>query len=148
MADDQMLVERVFTVELPPDRSWQTLADLDAWPTWAPHIRSVSLSPPGPLGPASRGRFHFSPVGTGDFEMVAWDPPRAWTWTGRALGVPIRYVHVFEPVGAHRTELRWRVELSRGRRGLRARLLAAVYARLIDRAWPRFRDQANATHTP
>jgi hypothetical protein len=146
--DYQPLVERVFTVELPVDRAWQALADLDAWPAWAPHIRSVSLSPSSRLGPESRGRFRFRPVGAADFVMMEWDPPLAWTWSGRALGLPIRYVHAFERVGADRTQLRWRVELDGGRRGPRARLFAAVYARLIDRAWPRFRDRANNAAAP
>lgn len=54
------------------------------------------------------------------------------------MGVTIAYEHTFEAVSPAVTRLVWRV-CSRGRHGLRARLFAAVYGRLIDRAWPRFR---------
>lgn len=53
------------------------------------------------------------------------------------MGVEIDYDHRFEPAGPDRTRLVWVVR-TRERAGLRARLFAAVYARLIDRAWPRF----------
>jgi pimeloyl-ACP methyl ester carboxylesterase len=36
------------------------------------------------------------------------------------------------------TRLRWVVEVAEGRRGLRAGAFARIYARLVDRAWPRF----------
>jgi len=54
------------------------------------------------------------------------------------MGVAIDYEHRFEPVSPDTTRLVWSVQ-SRGR-GVRARLFAAVYSRLIDRAWPRFED--------
>lgn len=144
MTDEQLLVERAFTVDLPAARAWQALADLEAWPAWAPHIRSVTLTPAGTLGPRSRGRLNFRPIGSAEFAMRTWQPPREWTWTGRALGLPIRYVHAFEAVDQGRTRLRWRVELDGSRPGVRARVFAWVYARLLDRAWPRFRDRAAA----
>jgi hypothetical protein len=61
------------------------------------------------------------------------------------MGVPIDYEHRLEPASPGSTLLVWRVH-SRGRHGVRARLFAAVYARLIDRAWPRFR--ASVTPLP
>ena len=144
MNDDQLLVERTFTVELSAEDAWASLANVAAWPEWAPHIRSVELTPPERLGPDSRGRFRFRPVGAGGFVMHTWSPPREWTWTGRAVGLSIRYLHAFEPIDGGHTRLRWRVELDDGRPGLRSRLFAAVYARQIDRAWPRFQRWAAA----
>jgi hypothetical protein len=60
------------------------------------------------------------------------------------LGALIDYEHRFEPA-ADSTRLVWSVRC-RGRAGARARLFATVYARLIDRAWPRFK--ASVTPPP
>jgi hypothetical protein len=53
------------------------------------------------------------------------------------MGVMIDYEHRFEQVSADETRLVWCVR-TRGRAGMRARLFATIYSRLIDRAWPRF----------
>jgi hypothetical protein len=139
MAELPVLVQRTFIVDVPPATAWRTLADIGRWPDWAPHIRAVEVTPPGPLGPTSRGRFRFAPGGSGAFAMQTWDPPTQWAWAGHALGVPLRYLHAFEPVEGGRTRLRWRVHVDGRRVGVRAGLFALAYARLIDRAWPRFR---------
>jgi Polyketide cyclase / dehydrase and lipid transport len=138
----RVLVERSFEVPIPVRDAWSALADVAAWPTWAPHIAAASTTPPGPVCAQTSGTFRFRPIGTSRFTMTGFDPPRSWTWTGRAMGVPIDYEHRFEPTSANLTRLVWRVRC-RGRAGLRARLFATVYARLIDRAWPRF--QASLT---
>jgi uncharacterized membrane protein len=49
------VVHRTFEVEAPLEQAWHRLADVERWPEWAPHIRSVDVSPPGELGPTSRG---------------------------------------------------------------------------------------------
>ena len=48
-------VERVFEVDAPLEEAWQRLAEVERWPEWAPHITSVTVSPPGELGPTSSG---------------------------------------------------------------------------------------------
>ena len=138
MSQAGVLVERTFEVDVPADRAWELLADVARWPEWAPHITSASVDPPGAVGPTSHGRFRFRPTGRGAFRMTAWDPPRSWTWTGRAMGVTIDYDHAFEPIDDRRSRLRWVVRTASGRRGVRARLFAVVYSRFIDRAWPGF----------
>ncbi len=132
------LVERTFEVDVPSVQAWQLLADVARWPEWAPHIVSASVEPPGPVGPTSRGVFRFRPFGTAAFEMAAWNAPWSWTWTGRVMGVAICYDHEFEPINHSRSRLRWVVRTGSGRRGVRARLFAVIYSRLIDRAWPAF----------
>jgi carbon monoxide dehydrogenase subunit G len=139
--DTAVLVERSFEVALPPAEAWAALADVARWPSWAPHIASVRVEPPGPVGAGTSGTFAFRPAGRSRFTMTAFDPPRSWTWTGRVMGVTIDYEHRFEPVAPAATRLVWVVR-SRQRPGLRARAFGAIYARLIDRAWPRFVDWA------
>ncbi len=132
-----VLVERSFEVPLPADEAWSALADVERWPSWAPHIAAARVTPPGPVGPDTSGTFRFRPLGRSRFTMTAFDPPRSWTWTGRAMGVLIDYDHRFEPLSPSSTRLVWVVR-SRRRIGVRARIFGAVYARLVDRAWPRF----------
>jgi carbon monoxide dehydrogenase subunit G len=132
-----VLVERTFEVPVPVEEAWSALGDVKTWPVWAPHIASVQISPDGPASADTTGRFRFRPVGRSRFVMTDFDPPRSWTWSGRAMGVMIDYAHGFEAVDPETTRLVWTVR-SRGRTGLRARLFAVVYSRLIDRAWPRF----------
>lgn len=137
LAAGRVLVERSFEVPLPVADAWAALADVARWPRWAPHIAAVVVTPPGPVGSGTSGTFRFRPVGRSRFTMTRFDPPRSWTWTGRVVGVPIDYDHRFEPVSPSVTRLVWVVR-SQARPGLRARTFAAVYGRLIDRAWPRF----------
>jgi carbon monoxide dehydrogenase subunit G len=133
-----VLVERSFEVPIPARDAWSALADVEAWPTWAPHIAAARTTPPGPVSAHTSGAFRFRPVGRSRFTMTEFDPPRSWTWSGRAMGALIDYEHRFEPAHADSTRLVWTVRC-RGRAGVRAHLFAAVYARLIDRAWPRFK---------
>jgi carbon monoxide dehydrogenase subunit G len=132
-----VLVERSFEVPVPAEQAWSALADVESWPAWAPHIVAARVTPPGPVGSHTSGTFRFRPIGRSRFKMTAFDPPRSWTWTGRAMGVMIDYEHRFEPVSVTSTRLVWVVRSHR-RAGIRSRLFAAVYSRLIDRAWPRF----------
>ncbi len=131
-----VLVERSFYVPCSVEDAWASLADVARWPTWTPHISRARVSPDGPLGAETSGVFRFRPAGRSRFAMTAFDPPRSWTWSGRALGVPIDYEHRFEAVADDRARLTWVV--STHRPGLRALAFAALYGRLIDRAWPRF----------
>ena len=138
-----LLVERSFELPVPAQDAWTALADVATWPTWARHVASISATPPGPVCAETSGRFRFRPVGRSRFKMTEFDAPRSWTWTGRAMGVLIDYEHRFEPVSAEKTRLVW-VVCSRGRAGVRARLFAAIYSRLIDRAWPRFKASVSS----
>ena len=130
-----VLVERSFMVPVPTANAWSALADVAAWPSWAPHIMGARVSPPGPVRADAVGTFRFRPVGRSRFTMTEFDPPRSWTWTGRAIGVTIDYQHRFETVSPETTRLVWVVR-SRSRAGVRARLFALVYSRLRGSARP------------
>jgi hypothetical protein len=56
-------VERVFEVDAPLEEAWHRLAEVERWPEWAPHITSVTVSPPGELGPTSSGAFQIKRLG-------------------------------------------------------------------------------------
>jgi hypothetical protein len=130
------LLQRTFEVPVSVADAWTALADVKRWPEWAPHIAAVRLTPEGPVTATTSGAFRFRPIGRARFWMTGFDPPRSWTWTGRVLGVRIDYDHAFGDLGPNRARLTWTVRCERP--GLRARVFASVYGRLVDRAWPRF----------
>jgi len=104
-------VKRVFEVEAPLQEAWQRLAEVERWPEWAPHITSVTVSPPGELGPTSSGALQIKRLGRNSFRMSVWEPPVRWEWVGGLPGVRIYYDHRFESSGPAATRLEWLVEL-------------------------------------
>jgi carbon monoxide dehydrogenase subunit G len=108
-------VKRVFEVDAPLEEAWQRLAEVERWPEWAPHIPSVTVSPPGVLGPTSSGALQIKRLGRNTFRMSVrmsvWEPPVRWEWVGGLPGVRICYDHRFESSGPAVTRLEWLVEL-------------------------------------
>jgi hypothetical protein len=94
------------------EEAWQRLAEVERWPEWAPHITSVTVSPPGELGPTSSGALQITRLGRNTFRMSVWEPPVRWAWVGGLPGVGIYYDHRFESSGPGATRLEWLVELN------------------------------------
>jgi hypothetical protein len=65
------LLRREFDVNAPLDTAWRELADVAEWPAWAPHIRRITVSPPGLFGPASVGHLSLRPLGRSGFRLSA-----------------------------------------------------------------------------
>jgi len=131
------LLERRFTVNVPPERAWSHLVRVEAWPSWARHIRRVDASPPGPLGPGSSGTIRLANGIRSTFRMESFEPGRRWLWSGPFLWLTVRYDHRFEARSDGATELVFTVEGEGFGAGSLGRLFAAVYARNLDRAIPR-----------
>ncbi|MEK6192037.1 MAG: SRPBCC family protein [Chloroflexota bacterium] len=134
------LLRRDFTVEAPLASAWHAFADVAAWPRWAPHIRHVNVVPPGLIGPASTGSLSFRPIGRSRFQISRYDEGAGWEWVGNVLWLRIRYDHRFAADG-DRTQMTWTVSEDGGRRSVLGRTFAWFYARLVDRAIPRFQAQ-------
>jgi len=134
------LLRRDFTVEAPLARAWDALADVAAWPQWAPHIRRVTVAPPGLIGPASAGSLSFRPLGRSRFQVSSYDEGAEWEWAGSVLWLRIRYDHRFAAEG-DRTQMTWTVSEDGARRSVLGRIFAWFYARLVDRAIPRLQTQ-------
>ena len=74
-----------------PDLVWEVLTSFEAWPSWNPDVKSLSLG-----GPVSEGTtFRWKPGGattiTSTIREV--ERPRAIAWTGKTFG--IHAVHVW-----------------------------------------------------
>jgi len=131
------LLRRTLDVRAAPDVVWERLARVTEWPSWALHIASARLEPPGPLGPASSGTFVLKPGIPTRFAMTDWEPPRRWRWRGGFLWLDVLYDHRFEPREGGGTRLVLEVEASGPGIATIGRVFAAVYARNLDRALPR-----------
>ena len=127
---------RTFEVDLDRTRAWDHLARVEEWPSWARHIRSVTLDPPGELTPATAGTIRLRGGIRSTFRMVRLDPPDGWLWVGGFLWLTVRYDHVFEELDGCRTRIRFVVEVEGVGAGSLGRLFAAIYARNLDRAIP------------
>jgi hypothetical protein len=130
------LVRREFTVAVPPQRAWEHLANVEAWTSWAKHIRQVTLQPPGPLTDRSAGSFRLVGGVRSTFRMEIFDPPTRWQWVGRFLTVEVHYDHRFEPVDDAQTRLVWTVVAEGLGAGSLGRVFGAIYARNLDRVIP------------
>ena len=62
-------VKRVFEVDAPLEEAWRRLAEVERWPEWAPHITSVTVSPPEELGPTSSGALQIKRLWRNTFRM-------------------------------------------------------------------------------
>ncbi len=132
----RLLLRRTLETGATPGAAWAHLARVTDWPSWARHMKSARLDPPGPLGPGSRGVFVLKPGIPTAFAMTDWDPPRRWKWHGRFLWLHVGYDHHFEPLPGGGTRVVLEVDARGFAAGTLGRLFAFVYARNLDRALP------------
>jgi hypothetical protein len=130
------LLQRRFTVAVSAERAWAHLEQVEQWPTWALHIRSVELVPPGPLTASSRGTIRLTNGIRSTFHMTELRPPRNWKWVGPFLWMTVHYDHVFRVVETNETEITFTLDGSGFGARVLGRLFAAIYARNLDRAIP------------
>ena len=130
------LVRREFTVDAPLQEAWDHLANVESWPSWAKHIKRVSLHPLGPLMENSAGSFRLAGGARSTFRMEAFEPPRRWQWVGRFLTADVHYDHTFEQLDQGHTRLVWTVTADGFGQGSLGRVFGAIYARNLDKAIP------------
>jgi hypothetical protein len=135
------LLERTFDVPSPPAAAWGVLADVPSWPAWARHVRSVSLEPPGPLGPGSRGAFRLAGGIRSTFAVTEFEGGRSWTWAGPFLWLEVVYGHVLSPLPGGGTRVAFTIDGTGFGVGTLGRLFARIYARNLDRAIPLLRER-------
>jgi polyketide cyclase/dehydrase/lipid transport protein len=145
MSTMRELVRRDFAVDVPLQRAWGHLANVEAWTSWAHHIKRVTLDPPGPLTDHSAGAFRLAGGVRSTFRMEDFDPPSRWQWVGRFLTVDVHYDHRFEPIDDGHTRLVWTVSADGPGEGSLGRVFGAIYARNLDKAIPNLQRELNTT---
>jgi hypothetical protein len=139
------LIEREFTVDVPLQRAWDHLARIEAWPSWARHIKRIDLMPPGALGAESTGVIYLAGGMKSAFRVTAFNPPGNWQWTGPILWLAIAYDHRFEVVEERQTRLTWTVAAEGWGAGTVGRLFALLYRRNMNRAITKLIREMNAS---
>jgi hypothetical protein len=129
------LVRRTFEVDASIQQAWAHLARVESWPSWAKHIKSVTLNPAGMLTAASEGQFRLKGGALATFRVEEFDPPRRWRWVGPFLSVRVHYDHWFADADG-RTRLTWIVDAEGPGAGTLGRVFGAIYARSLDKAIP------------
>ena len=123
------MLQRAFVVNAPLPVVWDHLSQVEAWPSWAGHIRRVHMDPPGGLTARSRGRFRLRGGIRSTFVVTDFDPPSSWAWAGPFLWLTVHYDHRFEALGERQTRLVWTVAAQGRGVAVLGRLFAAGYAR-------------------
>jgi carbon monoxide dehydrogenase subunit G len=135
------LVRREFTVDAPLESAWSHLRNVEAWPSWAKHIKRVSLDPPDPLTEKSAGSFLLAGGIRSTFRMEAYEPPNRWQWVGRILTADVHYDHRFERLDEGHTRLVWTVSADGFGEATLGRVFGAIYARNLDKAIPNLQTE-------
>jgi len=133
------LLERRFTVGVSLESAWAHLERVEQWPSWARHIRSIELSPPGPLVPDTAGVIRLTNGVRSTFRMEVIEEiecGRRWSWAGPFLGVTVHYDHRFTRLGSEQTEIVFVLDGEGFGVSVLGRLFARIYARNLDRAIP------------
>ena len=139
------LVKRKFVVDVPLQRAWDHLANVEAWTTWAKHIKRVELDPPGPLTDHSAGLFRLAGGARSTFHMEDYEPPTRWQWVGRFLTADVHYDHRFETIDNRHTRLVWTVIADGPGESSLGRVFGAIYARNLDKAIPNLQRELHET---
>jgi hypothetical protein len=145
MAAVRELVRREFTVDVPLQRAWDHLANVEAWTTWAGHIKHVTLDPAGPLTDHSIGSFRLAGGIRSKFHMEDYEPPTRWQWVGRFHTVDDRYDPRFAPIDEGHTRFVWTVTADGPGEGSLGRVFGAIYARNLDKAIPNLQRELHST---
>ncbi len=130
------LLERRFVVRAPVEVAWARLEQVEAWPSWAHHIRRVDLRPAGPLTPDSEGAILLTNGIRSTFRMENLIRGTSWKRVGPFLWLSVHYDHQLREIGPEQTEITFLIDATGFGVTLLGRLFAAIYARNLDRAIP------------
>ena len=129
------IIDNSFVVRAPLEVAWNHVADIENWPSWAKHIRSVVTLPPGPLSLKTRCTITLSNGLKSTFTMTEFDPMQHWKWASRVFGSEVHYDHIFaESEG--QTRIRFVIDAHGWSVGLLGGIFASIYRKNLDRAVP------------
>jgi hypothetical protein len=82
-----MRFEHSIEIDAQPQRVWDVLTDLEAWPQRIETVDEAELLTPPPIGIGSRARLKQPKLGEGTWEVTVWDAPSFFEWRQKASGV-------------------------------------------------------------
>src|SRR4029450_5903048 len=126
------LLERTFVVEAAAERAWAELVAAEQWPRWARHLRSVQVTPPGPVGPASSATLRLTNRTKARVRVTEFEDGRRFRWEGSFLWLGLGYDHLVTTDEAGRVQITFTVEGAGVGVTTIGRLFRGVYARHLD----------------
>lgn len=90
-------VARTVHIEAPPERVWHLMVEVEGWPRFAPHFKSIERKDEGSFALGSKVKV--TPRGsTGSiFEVTEFEAGRSFTWEADMLpGAHLAAAHVIE----------------------------------------------------
>jgi polyketide cyclase/dehydrase/lipid transport protein len=131
------LLERAFVVEAAAERAWAELLAAEQWPRWAQHLRSVQVSPPGPVGPGSSATLKLTNHTRATVRVTDFQDGRRFRWEGSFLLLGLGYDHLITTDEIGRVHITFTVDAAGLGVNTIGPLFARVYARSLGRAIPR-----------
>ena len=109
----------------------------EQWPKWARHLRSVQVTPPGPVGPASSATLKLANHTTATVKVTEFQEGRRFRWEGSFLWLSLGYDHLVTTDDTGRVTITFTVDAAGPGVTTIGPLFASIYARDLDRAIPR-----------
>ena len=131
------VLRRSFKAAVTPAQAWAHLEKVSEWPTWAHHIRSIELTPPGVLEPTTQGVIHLTNGIRTTFRMEELNRGKNWQWRGPFLWLMVHYDHRIERVSNAECEITFVIKVEGFAAPIFGRIFAAIYSLNLNRAIPR-----------
>lgn len=131
------LLERTFVVEAAAERAWAELLAAERWPRWAQHLRSVQVTPPGPVRPGSSATLKLTNHTRAIVRVTEFQDGRRFRWEGSFLWLGLGYDHLITTDEMGRVTITFTVDAAGLGVNTVGPLFAGIYARNLDRAIPR-----------
>ena len=124
-----MHFEKSIDIDAPPQRVWDVLSHIEAWPWRIETVDAVKLLTPAPIIKGSRIRLRQPKLPEGTWEVTVWDPPSYFEWTQKESGVTSTAGHRVEALGDGRARLTLMLDM----RGLVIPIIGRFYKGLTNR---------------
>jgi uncharacterized membrane protein len=124
-----MRFEQSIEIDATPQRVWDVLTDLEAWPQRIETVDVVELLTPAPIGEGSRVRLKQPKLPEGIWDVTVWQAPSFFEWRQQASGVTSVAGHRVEALEHGRSRLSLELEMN----GLLIPIIGRLYRGLTNR---------------
>lgn len=124
-----MRFEQSVEIDAQPQRVWDVLSDLEAWPHRIETVDEVELLTPPPVAVGARVRLKQPKLPEGTWEVTSWDAPSSFEFRQQSGGVTSTAGHRVEALDDGRSRLTLTVEM----RGLLVPIFGRIYRDLTNR---------------
>ena len=124
-----MRFEQSVDIDAEPQRVWDVLSDLEAWPRRIETVDAVELLTPQPAGIGTRVRLKQPKLGEGTWEVTAWEAPSYFEFRQQSGGITSVAGHRVEALQDGGSRLALTLEM----RGLLVPIFGRIFKDLTNR---------------